>query len=74
MRVCFGTLCFSSRLNTASDEEAVHQVVISNGGDDDPQLYSAGPDVRGGRVNGLNMAEGYGPGATPMGGTEELLR
>jgi len=49
-------------------------VVISNGGDDDPQLYSAGPDVRGGRVNGLNMAEGYGPGATSMGGTEELLR
>nr|ABI97017.1 foraging [Diabrotica virgifera virgifera] len=33
MRVCFGSLCFSSRLNnSAVDEEAAHHTVTSNGG------------------------------------------
>ncbi|ENN77857.1 hypothetical protein HUJ04_007899 [Dendroctonus ponderosae] len=73
MRVCFGTLCFSSRLNTASDEEAIHQVVISSGGGGTSLDSGA---VRAGLVNELEnetMAEGGSCGA-PMGGTEELLR
>ncbi|XP_066137906.1 cGMP-dependent protein kinase, isozyme 2 forms cD4/T1/T3A/T3B isoform X2 [Euwallacea fornicatus] len=73
MRLCFGTLCFSSRLNTASDEEAVHQVVISNGGEH-PAVFSASPEVHGGRVNGVaNMAEGYGHG-TIVPDSEDLLK
>ncbi|XP_066259668.1 cGMP-dependent protein kinase, isozyme 2 forms cD4/T1/T3A/T3B isoform X2 [Euwallacea similis] len=73
MRLCFGTLCFSSRLNTASDEEAVHQIVISNGGEN-PAVFGASPEVHGGRVNGVaNMAEGYGHGTT-VPDSEELLK
>ncbi|KAL1497630.1 hypothetical protein ABEB36_008558 [Hypothenemus hampei] len=73
MRICFGTLCFSSRLNTASDEEAAQQVVVSNYqspespivsnvNPESPIVFNVNPESHGGGlVNGFtNMATYYG--------------
>ncbi|XP_050302917.1 cGMP-dependent protein kinase, isozyme 2 forms cD4/T1/T3A/T3B isoform X2 [Anthonomus grandis grandis] len=85
MRVCFGTLCFSSRLNTAcaEDEDAQQVVVATDRGGGGPALLNGGPESHGGtggrepgRFFNMEGGDGGNEGAStlPVTEREELLR